>query len=114
VVQEGSAVPHEYDDPVYAGLVEAATVLTLQLRERRSSAPLHELAKEAVDVVFCTCVTTAADVAAGGRAPVHAGLVEEVRLRAERECAMGAPPDSVECASRDSFPASDPPAWIWR
>lgn len=102
---------HEYDEPIYAGLIEAATRLTLQLRSYQDNASLRELAAQAVDALFCTCVTSAADAVVGKPAPVHAGLVDEVHRRAAREIDRT---DPVERASRDSFPASDPPGWIWR
>jgi hypothetical protein len=79
------------------------------MRSRRLSAPLITLAREAVDQAFCTCVTNAADASIGAPSPTHAGLVAEVvRLVRIRE------PDQIDVASDQSFPASDPPTWIWR
>ena len=51
-------MPHEYDDhPVTNEAIEAAVTLTVELRSRRQSASIEELATEAVDFTFRTCVT---------------------------------------------------------
>ena len=78
-------MPREYDDPIYAEVIDAATALALELRAQRPSAALTALADEAVDAVFCTCVTTAADAVAAKQAPVHAGLIAEVQRRVEQQ-----------------------------
>lgn len=80
-------MPHEYDDPVTREALEAAVALTIDLRARRGPAPLSELAAEAVDVVFCTCVTGAADAATHGHAPTHVGLIAEVERQARTRIA---------------------------
>ncbi|MGH7043826.1 MAG: hypothetical protein ACREFY_17100 [Acetobacteraceae bacterium] len=108
---------HEYDDPVTRSAVDTAVDLALQLHSVRKQVPFEVLVREAVDAAFCLCVTGAADASVGGRSPVHEGLITEVKRRARTELATQVPlpqHDPVELASGDSFPASDPPAWIWR
>ncbi len=107
---------YEYQEPVQAELLEKAILLTVQGAARNPRQAATDLAKEAVDAVFCTCVTTAADAVVEGEAPVHAGLIAEVRRQAEQRDARRdvALDKIVDWASEQSFPASDPPAWIWR
>ena len=111
-------MPREYDDPIYAEVIDAAIALVLERQAQRPFVPLETLADEAVTTVFCTCVTTAADAVATNLAPVHAGLIAEVRRQVEQQgksrVTIREADDSVDRASKDSFPASDPPGWIWQ
>jgi hypothetical protein len=110
----GTVMSHEHDDPaVTHDAIEAAVTLTVGLRSRRQSASIEELATEAVDSTFRTCATGAAGTNAPER-PAHAALIADVGRRAHTRIAMAAPDNPVDVASGQSFPASDPPAWIWR
>lgn len=90
---KGLIMSHEYDDPVTKEAIEAAVALTVELRSGGRVAPIDDLATEAVDTVFCSCVTGAADASANGRAPTHAGLIAEVARLAQVRVLVPSPDD---------------------
>ncbi len=105
------------DDPLTNEAIEAAVMLTIELRSRRQLASIEELATEAVDATFRTCVMGTAGTNVPER-PAHSALIAEVGRRAHKRIAisttMAAPDNPADIASEQSFPASDPPACIWR
>jgi hypothetical protein len=99
----------------------AAVDLTLDRWADEPQSPLRDIAAQAVFECFCACVGGAEDEMEQQFSSVHTGLIEEVAERANRSAGGRAPPARhareradavVQRASEQSFPCSDPPAWI--
>jgi len=108
---------NDYHDAVDDARLDAAARNVLRQSLATCPGSVRDMATSVVADTFCSCVTDAEDVCEGRLSAIHAILIEEVvrRVRAfvaEPVASMDTS-DEVDVASEHSFPASDPPSWIW-
>jgi len=102
-----------YQDAITDDRLDAAAHKLTEARARDPDAAIMDLAIEIVRDMFCFCVSDEPDARPGHPGSIHEAVAAEIIARAARADAARDADRRIDAASADSFPASDPPSWIY-